>query len=548
MKYSHLIFILLSTAFTCVGQSQINSAQSSSPLLNTRSTQELLVDAILDFRKGKFDTAINEYQTVLKNDPKCSDAYAGLARVYLKEKNPQLASETIAKGTQLADAPAVQVALGEVLFRQGKIPEAEKEWVDVINSGNLDARAFWGLYRVSNAISMYKRARTMLEKAHELDPNDPQILQAWIGTLRGQERIEALQLYLASPNNDDPETRQEYQDWLKALIAEEKYSANHCTVSSHLTTAQVPLTPLMMDPTHMEGYGLRVQINGETASLLLDTGASGIVINSKLAKKAGVIQLSGNQIDGYGDKPEVHGYIGLANSIKIGDLELKNCEVEVSDKRSVVFDAGLISANMFRDFLVDIDFPQQILRLSELPRRPADGNHPTAPDATGSAESPKAAATTENSSKAPSGRQDRYIAPEMSSYIRIFRDGDALFIPTRIGALAPKLFLMDTGALVNDISLNAARELTKLRNSDLTVIGVRGAVNNVYSADKATLEFGHFRQENIEMLALDMDRFSEDYGIEISGSLGLSTLRQLDIKIDYRDGLIDMHANGKSKH
>jgi hypothetical protein len=41
------------------------------------------------------------------------------------------------------------------------------------------------------------------------------------------------------------------------------------------------------------------------------------------------------------------------------------------------------------------------------------------------------------------------------------------------------------------------------------------------------------------MISFDTKNLSDDVGTEISGFLGFTTLRFLDIKIDYRDALID---------
>jgi hypothetical protein len=46
--------------------------------------------------------------------------------------------------------------------------------------------------------------------------------------------------------------------------------------------------------------------------------------------------------------------------------------VQVLDKRSVVGEDGLIGADVFSSFLVDIDFPNEKLRLRELPKRPEE--------------------------------------------------------------------------------------------------------------------------------------------------------------------------------
>jgi hypothetical protein len=63
-------------------------------------------------------------------------------------------------------------------------------------------------------------------------------------------------------------------------------------------------------------------------------------------------------------------------------------------------------------------------------------------------------------------------------------------------------------------------------------------VKNVYSADKLTLAFANLRQENQDMISVDMKNMSDGAGTEISGTLGFTVLRMLDIKIDYRDALV----------
>jgi hypothetical protein len=47
------------------------------------------------------------------------------------------------------------------------------------------------------------------------------------------------------------------------------------------------------------------------------------------------------------------------------------------------------------------------------------------------------------------------------------------------------------------------------------------------------------------MTAFDTKRISDDVGTEVSGFLGFVLLRFLDIKIDYRDGLVDFKYEPK---
>jgi hypothetical protein len=121
-----------------------------------------------------------------------------------------------------------------------------------------------------------------------------------------------------------------------------------------------------------------------------------------------------------------------------------------------------------------------------------------------------------------------------------------LLVPTTIGQTSPKLFLLDSGAFNNQISPAAASEVTKVHGDSHTIVkGVAGSVKNVYRADKAVIEFGHLRQENQDLVAIDLTNISDNLGTEMSGILGFAMLRLLDVKIDYRDGLVDFDYDHK---
>ena len=536
-------------------RAQEQAAVRSSAAVLPSGAANSLADALALYRKGDFDGAVQSYRQILIHEPKSPDAYAGLIRTYLKIKDVEQASQAATKALEIADSPPVRVALGELYFREGRIGDAQTEFRKVVQSGQPDARAYLGLARVYWSASLNKSGWTLIEKAHELDPADSDIRRAWMMKLNAKDRIRFLEEYLAGENNDDEETRVGMRHYLDFLETRAQDPRGTCRLTSKSTTTETPLVRLLEDPQYLRGYGLTVEVNGRKAKLMLDTGAPGIVINRSLAAKAHVTRLADLDIGGIGDKGEKSGYRGLADSLKVGGLEFQNCPVEVLEKRSVVGEDGLIGGDVFSSFLLDIDFPNEKLRLKDLPRPPDDTSanllklhseegddwDPGTPGHEATAEhSPVAGAPLRDF-----GPQDRYIAPEMQSYTRVFRFGHLLLVPTTIGDAPVKLFLLDSGAFSNHITPAAAREVTKVRNSDTIVHGLSGSVDKVYSADKAVLQFGHLKQENQDLLTFDLTHISDRIGTEISGTLGFGVLRMLEVKIDYRDGLVDFEYDPK---
>jgi hypothetical protein len=127
----------------------------------------------------------------------------------------------------------------------------------------------------------------------------------------------------------------------------------------------------------------------------------------------------------------------------------------------------------------------------------------------------------------------------MANWARIFRIGHDLLMPTHVNDSKAMLFVLDTGASVNMMSIRAARSVTKVSSDDTVKIkGLSGEVNKVYSADKAMLRFANIRQPTQDMVTIDLSNMCKNLGIEVSGFLGFPIYRQVEMKIGYRDGLV----------
>jgi hypothetical protein len=243
--------------------------------------------------------------------------------------------------------------------------------------------------------------------------------------------------------------------------------------------------------------------------------------------------------------------VAHVDSIRVGSLEFRDCTVRVSDRQDIVGVDGLVGTDVFSNFLVTLDYPMRKFLLSQLPPRPSDASGPAETLNTEGGEQPASASASSSSSTASTGTpagasigasvgpQDRYMSPTMKDYTPVFRSGHFLIIPTVLNGTTQRLFLVDSGAFTSSISPEVARAVTKVHGGSLVgVQGISGEVKKVSTSDKIVLKFAGIQQQNNDLISFDASGLSRSAGVEVSGILGHTILRELTISIDYRDGLI----------
>ncbi len=528
-------------------------------------TQPAVIDVNLAaadalYRAGKFAEAEGAYQTLLKSDPKVIPAQAGLVRAMLQQQKIDESLEVVNAALAAQPNSAVLLAAkGDVQFRRGEMDEAELSYVEAKKLNPKEAHAYLGLARLYRSYSLYRMAYDGLRTAHEIAPGDTEVQRVWLGTLPRKERLAAIEAYLAGPHPDDPEETKWLEDYLGFLKATADKPVHACKLAGRVERTETKLEAIYGDSRHMRGLGLPVKINNANARLLLDTGAGGIMVSRKVAEKAGLVRIASQHYAGIGDKGLQSGYTAVADSIRVGELEFQDCVVHVTEKRSVVDEDGLIGADVFGAYLIDLDLPGMRLKLSPLPKRPEDATAPTALNSEGEeqANTELEEGATEQISRGekpaepkaePAQRlpRDRYIAPEMADWLKVFRFGHLILVGTSVNGSKPLLFGLDTGAVSNILSVRAGRQVTRVSAQDrLRVSGLSGETSKVYTADKATLRFGRFQHENSDIITLDLSAVSRHIGTEVSGFLGFGLLRVLNVKLDYRDGLAKFEYDPK---
>jgi tetratricopeptide (TPR) repeat protein len=500
------------------------------------------------FRTGKFAEAEISYQALLKTDSKLVPAQVGLARAMLRQQKIDESLDAVNNALSIQPkSAALLAAKGDVQFRRGEMSDAEMSYLAAKKLDPKEVRAYLGLSRMYGSYSLYRKAYDQLRIAHEIAPDDIEVQRVWLRMLPQKERLAALEAYLGGPHPDDEEETKWMNEYLEFLKATADRPIHACRLVSKVEQTETKLEIMHGEDGHrMRGIGLVVKLNDRNARLLLDTGAGGIIVGHKLAEKAGLTTISAQHYAGIGDKGLQSGNSAVADHIRIGELEFQDCIISVSTKNSVGDEDGLIGADVFGGYLIDIDLPGMRLKLSPLPKRPEDTVAPTSLNSEGEEQ-----ANAEQKASSPVSKptqnlpRDRYIAPEMGKWTKVFRFGHSILVPTSVNDSQVMLFGLDTGAFSNILSVRAGRQVSKVSSDgSIHIRGLNGAVDKVYSS-KATLRFAHLQQPSLDMVTLDLSSLSRRTGKEVSGLLGFGMLVVLDLKLDYRDGLVDFEYDPK---
>jgi hypothetical protein len=270
-------------------------------------------------------------------------------------------------------------------------------------------------------------------------------------------------------------------------------------------------------------FGLSVKLNDHATRLAIDTsynpslgieGFSGLLISRALARHSGLKPVFENDVLGTGSQATRGGFVGIADTIAIGEVEFHNCAVQVMDVNFPNGADGMIGMHLLSSFLITLDYPGKKMILESLPARP-----------------PEMAATN--------GLYNRYVAPAMKDYTPFFRSGTDVILPLSLNGSAPMLFVIDT-AIGNSVAspgtgyeLMTGHKDAKFESRDSNAI--RDAT---FTLQDAVLSFAGVALKETPIYPFDTSRFTDDSRMEVSGLLGEKTLGHTTLHIDYRDGLI----------
>jgi tetratricopeptide (TPR) repeat protein len=522
MKPRFLLFFVLALPLAAQNVADNSKPPVPAPEAGAAKMVEPLNAARALLNKREFTAAAVAFRSILDKEPSSADAHAGLVLSLLHAQQLDEARNAAAKALVAAPSAAVvHAAAGDVAFRDGKFGDSESEYRAAIKLDPNCARGHFGMAKMYEMVSMNKRARDTYIKAHQLDPSDEQITDMWVESLPYAEALEAVK----KSGGDHPGDEANRIALLSAAAKKKSW-----VLASEIKPAELKLMPYGKELTGVydanrsgpmnisKGYGLQIKFNDRaSAVLLLDTGAGGITIGRKLAEKAGAVKIANTRIGGIGDKGSVESYVAWIDKITIGSVEFHDCVVVVSSKNDIADEAGLVGPDIFAKFLITLDFREQKMLLAPLPKNP----NPTDDERF----------------------QDRYVAPEMQSFTKFYSFGHDIVVPVMVNDKATGNFIIDTGADLNSLSPEFAAQVTKASaDGDFSMHGVSGKVEKVLTGKKAVLQFAKMRIESHDLPVFTTTRISNYEGTEIAGFIGIRTLVQMKMTLDYRDGLINLEV------
>src|SRR5260370_31026860 len=134
-------------------------------LISLAQTPELPAARTL-VNQGKFQETVTAYKTILYKDKSSAPAHAGLVQALLKLDDVAAADAASQSALELLPrSVVVHAARGDVYFRQGLMPLAEREYKTALDADPKCPRAILGFGRIYSAERKRRLAKELFPKS-----------------------------------------------------------------------------------------------------------------------------------------------------------------------------------------------------------------------------------------------------------------------------------------------------------------------------------------------------------------------------------------------
>jgi tetratricopeptide (TPR) repeat protein len=400
--------------------------------------------------------------------------------------------------TRLAGLPrtAENVAFqGEVEYRKGRFDQADSLYRAALQMNEKTPRAHFGLGKLAMARMKSGEAVKSFSRAIELDAREPiyrfYIADALSLEKKAKEAERHLQEYLKlNPADADrvPMARAAL-DISAAFKGVEMGEIEAPAQPAPIRVQQMPLLPFLFAEVSINGQG--------PFRFLIDTGATQSVLSQKVATKLGLRKIATNIMFGVGGDGKVDSPIYKADSLKIGDVTVKNIPMGTLDNPllDLVMD-GILGPTLLADFIITMDYPRNQIVLA-------------------------------------------HKAPEGGTVVPAWFFGGLLMVPVEVNSKHKGNFLIDSGADSTLLAYTMANALGVNKDTpgaavDLPIGGIGGIDSGVLMVPSVTLKTPFETKQFDRVMAIELKSMSSLIQTELSGVIGYDTLKNYRVTLDYQ--------------
>jgi len=376
------------------------------------------------------------------------------------------------------------------LLRESKFVEAEAAYSQAVALDHTNVQGHLGLGRIATLRSEKRQAAKHFSTAYQIDPHNPDVILAFAGVMENREaRLTLLRNFLALARDHRVQAVRQ-----KLQVEEQIGNRTASVLSSPYEPYRIPLF------SSRTGLLLHAKINGgRELKLIVDTGASGVVLNASSARGMNLELLAQTALAGFGSGPMAQARLALAASFESGEFQLANLLLEISQMELTVDADGVVGLDLFENFLIRVDARARVLALTPF------------------ADEPPLAA-----------------CPDC---VPTYRLGHLLLVHGKVNGASDGYFILDSGA---PCSLVSRKLFPRESGRSSEASGVQGTQDLGIPSTPVSIELGGKHFFDFEYATLDTDEISSRNGAEISGAIGLSMLRNVALTIDYRDGWVKL--------
>jgi predicted aspartyl protease len=399
--------------------------------------------------------------------------------------------EALAEARELvasAHEPDADAALGEALYRAGRIDEAGEALAPVAERDDAPARALAQLGLVRAAQGKGGEVPSLMERAVAKAPRDPWVAYHAAGAARTRAGAnELLSVFLDAASSEDPDRVEGARGniRLNKALGERKVwvavaSPDH---------AELPLKPMVGT-----GGGFFVEAtlaNRKKVRLLLDTGSTGLFVVERAVKKGGLTALSEETVFAGGGSGRASSSRGLLEKLALGGVGFADALITTTKDE---FDPqgrihGVLGLNVFSGYRVTMDLGKGRLSLDRCGGEPGGAPY--------------------------------------------WDVGGQMLVRTAAAGGADGLFLFDTGATRSMFARAYAEAVPGAQIASAAAVRTYGGnVLGATSVRGVKLRFLDLEGDGGPAYTTDLTQRSRLGGVEVSGFLGMDMLDGAKIVVD----------------